>query len=443
MNVEDQVRTIFQTCTDDLRPRSDLLADVQRGGARRKFRGRVAMAMGTVVVIAAAAVGAWTAFKPGPTIPAADQAWLNAPTRGNLAGDSGYLKQAASAWDDSHGKSMNAERGIFDHLRGAPHVVWAGKTPVGNAAFIVQESYLRQHDEIQIDHEGSHLLMGFVGPGSDGKPVIIGDTYPAPGSYEDGAFLIGKDDHTLVVLDQGKALDYSTLTINGDGTVHRTFAPVKFHDGAAVISIPANVQKYDVALTGHGRRSPSNSDPSIANNAYLGTTIGANAEFDYKRLPRSWNAKIWVSGRADRPKGLTCNSITGSELAKFTDPYAQTSVESPPLCIYGITANGSRFAVMNVGGFNFHPSWIEAIVEHNGKRQDVYGGTYDKKSALWVHIRLPDQQGWIIGRDGAALAYQTGDDQWHTVTSSAALIPDNARQVKVTVGGTTQIFLLR
>jgi len=45
MNVEDQVRTIFQTCTDELRPRSDLLADVQRGGARRKFRGRVVMAI--------------------------------------------------------------------------------------------------------------------------------------------------------------------------------------------------------------------------------------------------------------------------------------------------------------------------------------------------------------------------------------------------------------
>jgi len=333
-------------------------------------------------------------------------------------------------------------RGIFDHLRGALHVVWAGKTAAGNAAFVVQESYLRKHDEIQIDHEGMHLLMGFVGPGSDGKPAIIGDTYPAPGSYEDGAFLIGKDARTLVVLDQGKALDYSTATINGDGTVHRTFTPVRFIDGAAVIAIPANVQKYDVVLSGHGRRTPSVADPTIVNNAYLETKVGANAEFDYKRLPWSWNAKIWVSGGAIRPKGLTCNSITGSELAKFTDPYAQTSVESPPLCIYGITANGSRFAVMNVGGFNFHPSWIEAIVQHNGKRQDVYGGTYDKKSALSVQVRLPDQQGWVIARKGATLAYQTGDSQWHAATSEGALIPDNATQVKVTVGGNTNIATL-
>jgi len=62
---------------------------------------------------------------------------------------------------------------------------------------------------------------------------------------------------------------------------------------------------------------------------------------------------------------------------------------------------------------------------------------YELANIGYQAVRIP----WVD--DESPIFLQTGDDQWHTVTSSAALIPDNARRVKVTVGGTTQIFLLR
>lgn len=60
----------------------------------------------------------------------------------------------------------------------------------------------------------------------------------------------------------------------------------------------------------------------------------------------------------------------------------------------------------------------------------LVGDVINRNVPLPVRYRLPDGQGWLVAAYGKALSYRT-DGDWHDVGRDAALLPDNATQVRV------------
>jgi hypothetical protein len=55
---------------------------------------------------------------------------------------------------------------------------------------------------------------------------------------------------TFVVIDLGRPIGYSTgWSYRADGTRYVKWTPVTFHDGAAVVHLPVDVNIRDVSLT--------------------------------------------------------------------------------------------------------------------------------------------------------------------------------------------------
>jgi hypothetical protein len=185
---ETELQQRLLTSVEEVDAPSDLVHRARQGGAKR-LRRRWFTTIAAVTVSMAAVAGVAVAGQdllpwrndqvmpaavPGPGDPYGFL--MNRPTKGDLAGDQSYLDQVVSTWEKSHAKSPGQSRGIFDDLRGKPKVAWAGQTPGGKAAIVVQQSYLHNHADIHLDQEGLYTLIGFVGEGADGSPTLVADS---------------------------------------------------------------------------------------------------------------------------------------------------------------------------------------------------------------------------------------------------------------------------
>ncbi|GFJ94759.1 SigE family RNA polymerase sigma factor [Phytohabitans rumicis] len=130
---DTDIRTVLHRATDDLAAPPTLVDDVRRGGRRRLVRRRAFLG-GGLALAAAASAGGVLRFSgtPGGGLEVAGPL-LDTPTRGDLAGDAAYLRKVRDAWR-SH--LVDIEVGV----RGEPNILWAGTTPVGPAAYIVQRT---------------------------------------------------------------------------------------------------------------------------------------------------------------------------------------------------------------------------------------------------------------------------------------------------------------
>jgi hypothetical protein len=60
----------------------------------------------------------------------------------------------------------------------------------------------------------------------------------------------------------------------------------------------------------------------------------------------------------------------------------------------------------------------------------IDGPVINRNVPLPIAVRLPDSQGWVVAAKGHPLSYRT-DGDWRSVGNDAALLPDDATQVKV------------
>jgi hypothetical protein len=62
-------------------------------------------------------------------------------------------------------------------------------------------------------------------------------------------------------------------------------------------------------------------------------------------------------------------------------------------------------------------------------------GVPDATAVLPVATALPQQQGWLVASFGASLAYRTSSGGWRSAGTDAALLPADARTVRVMRAG--------
>jgi hypothetical protein len=419
-----EVVDLLRRASDDLVVPPDLLGRVRRGGRRRAVRRRVVLVAGMAMAVT---VGVGTGFQlaAGGRATELSAPLLDQPTRGDLAADGVFLGRLTAAW-----RKWLATIGEVD-LRGEPHVVWAGNTPAGPAAYLVQRSAT---NPVVSQPDGGRLVAeaGFVRSTGHGLQVMTLEAV-TDHSIPTSAVLLGADFNVLVVLDLGNAVEFSpALRYTADGRIERTFQTLQFRDGAAVLTVPPQRTKVTVALS----RTPV----SFRNMVHIVNV-----------------SEILIPGGRDRPAPpqLThilpgADRIWGSDpttvvtryvydtdaLAAFQDPGGtHTHNASPLLTVYGATPDGRRLLLQTLQ-FDDDPSRVVALLGRGDTPFQAVGSTVvDWNATLPVRIQLPDNQGIVVAAEGASLSYRVDAGGWQEAGRDAALLPSTATEVRLTRGG--------
>jgi hypothetical protein len=443
--LEDDLRSALRACIVDVTARPDLAATVLRGGARRRTGRRVALVSAPVAVVAvvaavAAAVLVTGAGGPAPrptlaALTATERAVLARPTGGDLAGDPAYRADVVDAWEGSHRSSPNADRGIFDHPAGDPVVSWAGTTPAGRAAVVVQVFDLREHENVQLDRAGPALLWGFVGPGKDGRPVVVADGYPVPGAPSVEAALVGADRTVLLVADRGRPAQVSWgLTYTADAQARRSWQDVRFAGGAAAVPVPPRTSPSAIALrvTG-GMAEIANADRDRLGPD--GRTILGPPDNRLPWVPAGTASPVWAVGPqpyaawGGRPDGGTAEDALNAGLAgrlPETWPDVGWSLLSRWFVV-GTTPDGSR-VVAGERQLNGDPSRAYAVLRAAGGATRAVAAPIDRTAAVPVRLRLPGGQGWLVAAKGRMFTWT--EDGTPRSARNAALVPVGASDLQ-------------
>ena len=452
--LEDQLRVALQEHTADLLARPGLLADVRRGGARRRRRTRAAL-VGTPVAVAGVLL-AGSAVLPavdstvpavpaGPTasavsteparLSAADRRLLARETRGDLAGDLVYRRAVVAAWtappDPAELPPDRDRRGDRPPLtlEGDPTILWAGRTPAGNAAVVAQR-VTRPADDLL--PAGEYLALGYLGAGPDGKPRVAADEIPlSGGGRRFGAFYADADATVIVVPDLGgPAPELSrTRPYDAGGCIARTWTPLRYTDGAAIVETDGVRSLRRLLLRqSAGRRSLV----SVARPPDVGGPQGDDAP---NRLP--WDTAVpvgrpgWGEQDArdtfDRTLVERCGYLGE---AGFGGPLSSWQV-------WGVTPDGSR-VVAGQHTMEDDPYRLKVVlVRPDGTTQLLNGGVARTNFAFPLRVQLPDGQGLLVAWFGAELSYRTPGGSWVPAVRDAVLVPAGATALRGVKDGFT------
>ncbi|MFI5691196.1 hypothetical protein ACIA58_05115 [Kribbella sp. NPDC051586] len=269
---ETQLKERLTADVDDVEAPADLVDRARVGGARRLRRLRLTAVAGSSLAVAAIAVLAvavsgvrdradqppvatptpatttqWTdPITPNPTDRYAPL--MTKSTGGDLAGDGAYLKEVRATWHDTQVKQRGhlidpIAGDIWATLRGEPRIYWAGNSPAGRIAIVVQHYQApRQKGDTKYAFNGIHTAVAMLRDDDQGRPKFAGFVVP----YDDTGFPYfeirdpGKPNF-FVVVSMGKRLGWG---LSPDKTT-----PFVFTDGVAVAEVPA-------AVITHGYISP-------------------------------------------------------------------------------------------------------------------------------------------------------------------------------------------
>jgi hypothetical protein len=435
--LEDDLRDALQAYTADVSA-PDLTGAIRRGAARSRRRRRLTLLAAPVLTIAVVAtavvlVPRWT-YSPQnfaaatASLSVPDRDLLTRATGGDLAADGAYLAAVERAWAGSHRSSANQDRGIFDHMLGAPHVVWAGTTKAGKAAVVVQLSDLREHDNVQLTKEGVAVLWGFVGPGRNDAPKVVADGYPVPGGPDLEGAWIDPGRTVVLAIDKGNPGEEVSwgLSFPRDRKVARSWSPVRWDDGAAVLTAPAGSRPNEARLRFRG------------GDAEVGNTEDdpAAAELDRADLRQQWQvndnlavfpvgtdpAKAW-NGRL--PDGYGAQQVLSDDLTGWI-PTTWPDVQQIGYSLWyaiGTTPDGRRLAV-GEWALDTYPPHVYAALRAPGKPVRIVSGPTYEDQAVPIRLDLPDGQGRLVAAKGRTFAW-TEAGVPHTARD-AALIPVGA-----------------
>jgi hypothetical protein len=444
----NRLAAAWREATDELRLPADFVDRVVRGGRRRAAhrRGRIVAGVATVALIVAGVALVGIA-RGGPTATPSDPR-LEEPTHGDLATDQAFIDRAVRAWRDGIKVSYNADRGIFDDPRSAPHVYWAGTTPAGPAAVVLQRFYLHEHDNLSsTDANETQTLVGLVGSDPAGNRLaLVGDQYRADGFPEPGYFLFGPGDRTVLVLRRDVPVYLSTRPVlDQDGRTTRQWQRLAFTDSVAVAQIPAEDDPDAVRLV--ARTTAPEPDvktwdgllllerASVYLQAAADIRAGRTTEFDQRENRLQWleyGPPVRVG--QDPPAMDHPDHVLNEALHDWgTIDLGLSTTYYGLWCVVAGLPDGNVALVSEVQQDD-RPSRVYAVItDRAGTVLAVRpGNVVDLTAALPVVVRLPDGQGWVVASYGRQLAYRSAGGDWTPAGAHAALLPDVAAEVRVT-----------
>jgi hypothetical protein len=394
------------------------------------------MAASALVVVAVALAGTVVALNREPEVDTAGML-LNRPTQGALAGDRAFLNDVIDIWESQLTYADEARYRLYDDLRGAPHVIWAGDTPAGRAAVVVQQTYL--HKDYWVHAEGVRTVKGLVAVDpEDGKLKLVATQSPMTDVPEAATyFRFGRLDRTMLFLDEGKPIYYSATATDGSANSFRPeWQRLRTHDGVALMSDqpdpePGSV-RYFIAYQGDQPPEVVNHNTrlllgSASAGAYLDHQLG---DPDY-RLPIpnffAWQDK-WTLGKpitGVNTESLAFNASPRSKWQITAWTHDRVVFIQETMIIRHDSELDSQGSVLSVavGGIGLDNVDTVGDTDHD---------LIDHDALLPIKYHIPYGDGWVVANKGKPLAYRTTPDgQWTDAGKDAALLPDNAIQVKV------------
>lgn len=435
-----ELTELMRGATDGLEPPPDFVSQVLQGGRRRRLRRRVAtMASAVVVVVTAVVAGLVVALPGAQPVPIVDER-LTAPTKGDLATDQAFLDEVATVWRNDLSIAHEAATGVYDHRLGDPHVYWAGNTPAGRAAIVLQQVEVQDNGQVPTSETGTRTAEGLVAIDPvDGVLKLVSTRVPGEPELGMAVFYnFGPGNQTMLIVDEGKPLYYSLhyafQYFGGNTTPDVEWHPVQPSDGVAFVSItfPANPQ---AAVAYQGDSPPATVDwakikgdfhvkrVAIASE-YLGLRL-TDPSFRTSLLP--WQ-ETWDVGTP-----LDLSSAERDRLRGRHDPWVLGGGPGYEgmWAIYVGLPDGRRVVLKEIQSQNGTPqlfviTWLTA---ETSSPAEV--GPVDRNAVLPVKYHIPDN-GWIVAQRGQSLSYRTTPDgQWQDAGRDAALLPDDAVEVKV------------
>ncbi|MCE7008050.1 hypothetical protein LWC34_35285 [Kibdelosporangium philippinense] len=423
MNAEE-LQAALHSATPDLEPRPTLTADVMRGGVRRQRNRRMGIAAAT---LAAAALVTTTAsfgwqILSEPNQVATDPLMLK-PTRGDLANDKAFIDDVLDAWEDKEGSSASVIT--------RPHVYWAGNTPAGRAAVVMQET------------EGHALFKGLVGidPKTQQLRTLITDAREA--GYQFGpenrfVLVVPRSSEQLMVSDK---VTYD----NAAGIATRSWRPLHDVDGVMMAELPPGNGPTDAQVIVGNPDDGITQDELVqmyyaddapvmaAKHAPAGLGWGEEGKVHMMwarpgQPPLHWNDPEWLQPR-------WYNGLSDTDLLDPTTPFVPNvnpwfvSVAGPDTTTFVI----SEYTPLHSG-----PSRLYALTMlRTGELGKTYSlGATRPDSPLPVLVDLPDDSAKVAVAKGAKLSYRTTKDgSWTEDADEALRIPHEAVEIRVTVPG--------
>lgn len=429
-DLQDDLRAALRTATAPVSAPPDLARRIRTAvDRRRRRRTRLTVVLAPVAVVAVVAaavlVGPRTGGGDGPALSAADRALLDRPTGGDLAGRADFLDRVVAVFlagvrpDSGTGPTVpSAVPGTG--AVGDPHVLWAGTTPSGAAAVVVQE---------ERTPNGPLVAVGYLAPG----PMLAAVSRPNGQDDLAGAFL---GPGTVVVVDHGSPLTWSyEHSYRAGGGIELTDRPVRFTGGVAVLTVPPGVDAGRLEVT-----RPGPVRPGAGRLLALGADPGAGPEG--VRLP--WGDKqdpdggLYPVAGADRwPEP---EKEGGSRYFQLLGTL-QRAVSTLPTDIslsggagddlwyaYGATPDGRRLVATDLAATGDPSRAYVALLDAAGRSAVVVGGPITRTDLVPVRVRLPAGQGWLLAAEGRTFTWTAGGRA--ESSPDAALVPVGATDVR-------------
>lgn len=435
METEELTRAM-RDATADLRTKAGFAPQVIKGARRRRLRNRAAIAGVATVAAAVVGTGTMAAFPAlfGPdsstqnTQVAASRAMLTEPTRGDLASDLNFIDQALTAWNDGVRKSPN---GLATEVTGDPHVYWAGDTPAGRVALVVQATE-------------ESTAMGLI---AGEEPTLVNemprlDVSPARSQV----FLFGAGDrYAIAPAGKDPLLISPRWELNPDGTGQRDWEPMEaLDDVVAFAELPEGNPPEGVRVGREGiqdaktsRAAHELSRVTLPGTLYLEGWERQGKIYVETRLPWHRDLSFRIDGAKLRPQEDRDHLFDAAERAEMQDPLLDTWLSG--FEVVADLQDGRHVEAFELQPFVGAPTGFYALVTGPDWTFDqlVYGGVMNPEALLPARVELPDEQGWIVAHYQAKLRYSTSsaDGPWHDAGKDAALLPHDTEAVEVTLPG--------
>jgi hypothetical protein len=420
--------------TDGLELPQDFTRQVLNGGRRRRRPRGIAVATSAAAVIA---LGAGSAVVVLHDAPSTNQ--VAEPTKGNLAGDHAFLDQARAAWRTGLSFAPDAASRFYDDRRGDPRVLWAGDTPAGRAAIVAQQVNVSEDIPADVPVGLQDVEGLFAIDPTDGKLKLvdvagIGETQRGLADL----YKFGPDDRTMLIVDRGKPLAYAYGYVQGEGKFKYEWHPVEPRDGVAIVRIPEGSDPRET-VGFEGANPPAVLGDEYIQPFYRWTSsmyMGARLTDPTYRVPKldllPWK-KIWELGTPLEENSPTqLDAIWGLYITGVEGGINDYHVSDWTITV-GLP--DKRIVILKEDKRGTETPRLTALVAKNvnlDTHDMIDGGAVDRDAVLPVRFRIPDGGGWIVAHRGTNLSYRTTPDgQWQDTGDDAALLPDNATQVKV------------
>jgi hypothetical protein len=441
----------LRDATDGLEPRAGFAADVLRGGRRRRTRGRIVIgaAIATAAAVAVAvAVAPTQVADQRPADTTDDQPGYPLWTSGgDLIDDAQLVQLATTTWRESIPHTLANKDSLLSQPLGEPHVTWAGSTPRGPAVIVAQQFTMPKTDSVESSYRGQQALaVGLLAanPADTAKReleligVQIAHHWARPGSF------VFPDNRTVISVAFGTPPDSRVenispnLTIGEDGVSRREWSkPLRYVDGVWIGELPAGVSPLNVRMID----SQPDLDPNDAEERPMGLhnpllftsqyISGELAAVPDRGLP--WAPQEFTLGVASPLSGHGWDRFQQAVRdSGLLEPTSYTDIGRHWTAVVGL--QDGRTVLISTYQELDNPAYVfQVLVKADGTVEKVTrGGKLSPSSSPGLMVRLPGDNGWVVGVDmDMEFRYRMdGSTQWSGPEVGVALIPAGAVAVQ-------------